>query len=168
MKTPAQVKAAHPLPVSPSLSYLGLPHGPVLQLRLLQDCGARLFGGGWLLVSRKSQDVVPERDFSQIPMCVGGGGANRQSEAGVGRPLDEVGKQHAVGEALPPDLGRLQHSGVAQLDQHLLPVKLVGLSVVVGFDAADKVRLAGHHLGKQVHQRVLDKMSEWRRFGQMS
>lgn len=86
----------------------------------------------------------------------------------MGLPLNKVGKQHTVGVALPSDLGRLQHSGVAQLDQHLLPVKLVGLSVVVGFDAADKVRLPSHHLGQQVHQRVLDKVSEQRWFSQRS
>lgn len=86
----------------------------------------------------------------------------------MGQPLDEVGKQHSVGVTLPSDLGRLQHSGVAQLDQHLLPVKLVGLSVVVGFDAADKVWLPGHHLGQQVHQRVLDKVPAQRWFGQRS
>lgn len=81
----------------------------------------------------------------------------------MGQPLDEVGKQHAVGVTLPSDLGCLQHSGVAKLDQHLLPIKLVGLPVIVGFDAADKVRLSGHHLGQQVHQRVLNKVSEQRR-----
>lgn len=86
----------------------------------------------------------------------------------MGQPLDKVGKQHAVRETLSSDLGCLQHSGVTQLDQHLLPVKLIGLSVVVGFDAADKVRLAGHHLGQQVHQRVLGKVSEQRRSGQTS
>lgn len=60
-----------------------------------------------------------------------------------------------MGVALPPDLGGLQHAGVAQLDQHLLPVKLVGLAVVVGLDAAHKVRLSGHHLRQQVHERKL-------------
>lgn len=57
--------------------------------------------------------------------------------------------------ALPPDLGRLQDSRVAQLDQNLLPVELVGLPVVVGFDAAHKVGLPCHHLGQQIHQGVL-------------
>lgn len=59
--------------------------------------------------------------------------------------------------ALPSDLGCFQHSGVSQLNEDLLPVKLVGLSIVVWFDAADKVRLPRHHLGEQVHQRVLEE-----------
>ncbi len=59
--------------------------------------------------------------------------------------------------ALPSDLGGLQHSGVSQLNQDLLPVKLVGLAVVVWFDTANKVRLPCHHLGQQVHQRVLER-----------
>lgn len=60
-----------------------------------------------------------------------------------------------MGVALPADLGGLQDAGVTQLDQNLLPVELAGLAVVVGFDAADKVRLSGHHLGQQVHEREL-------------
>lgn len=59
--------------------------------------------------------------------------------------------------ALPSDLGGLQNSGVAQLNQDLLPVKLVGLAIVVWFDAANKVRLPCHHFGQQVHQRVLEE-----------
>lgn len=51
-----------------------------------------------------------------------------------------------MGVALPPDLGGLQDAGVAQLDQNLLPVELVGLAVVVGLDAAYEVRLPSHHL----------------------
>lgn len=62
-----------------------------------------------------------------------------------------------MGVALPPDLGGLQDAGVAQLDQHLLPVELVGLAVVVGLDAAHKVRLSGHHLRQQVHERKLER-----------
>jgi len=61
-----------------------------------------------------------------------------------------------VGVALAPDLGGFQNAGVAQLHLDLLPVKAVGLPVVVGLDAAHKVGLAGHHLGQQVHQRVLE------------
>lgn len=56
---------------------------------------------------------------------------------------------------LPSNLGGLQDARVSQLNQNLLPVELVGLAVIVGFDAAHKVRLACHHLGQQVHQRVL-------------
>lgn len=63
-----------------------------------------------------------------------------------------------MGVALPPDLGRLQDAGVAQLDQNLLPVELVGLAVVVGFDTADKVRLPGDHLRQQVHERELKRV----------
>lgn len=63
-----------------------------------------------------------------------------------------------MGVALPSDLGGLQNSSVSQLNQDLLPVKLVGLAVVVWFDAANKVRLACHHLGQQVHQRVLERL----------
>ena len=59
--------------------------------------------------------------------------------------------------ALSTDLGGFQDSGVAQLDHHLLLVKPVGLPVVVGLDAAHKVGLAGHHLGQQIHQRVLER-----------
>ena len=66
-------------------------------------------------------------------------------------PLDEVGEGDPVGVALPADLGRLQDSGVAQLDQNFLPIKLAGLAVVVGLNAAHKVWLASHHLGQQVH-----------------
>ena len=60
-----------------------------------------------------------------------------------------------MGVALASDLGSFQNAGVAQLDQDLFPVEPVGLAVVVGLDAAHKVGLAGHHLGQQVHQRVL-------------
>lgn len=60
-------------------------------------------------------------------------------------------------ETLSSDLGRLQDPGVPQLDQDLLLVELVGLTVIVGFDTAHKVRLSRHHLGQQVHQRVLDR-----------
>lgn len=60
-----------------------------------------------------------------------------------------------MGVALSSDLGSFQDASVAQLDQNLLPVELVGMAIVVGFDAADKVRLPGHHLGQEVHQRVL-------------
>lgn len=62
-----------------------------------------------------------------------------------------------MGVALPPDLGGLQDAGVPQLNQHLLPVELVGLAVVVGLDAADKMRLSGHHLRQQVHERKLER-----------
>lgn len=58
--------------------------------------------------------------------------------------------------ALPPDLGRLQNSSVTELNQDLFPVKLVGMPIVVWFDTANKVRLPCHHLGQQVHQRVLE------------
>lgn len=61
---------------------------------------------------------------------------------------------------LPSDLGGLQNPGVAQLNQNLLPVKLVGLAIVVGFDTAHKVWLPCHHLGQQVHQRVLQRVLE--------
>lgn len=62
--------------------------------------------------------------------------------------------------ALPSDLGRLQDSSVPQLHQDLLSVELVGLTIVVRFDAADKVRLACHHLGQQIHQRVLEGVKD--------
>lgn len=52
---------------------------------------------------------------------------------------------------LPPYLGSFQNAGVSQLNQNLLPVKLVSLPIVVGFDAAHKVWLPCHHLGQQVH-----------------
>lgn len=58
--------------------------------------------------------------------------------------------------ALPSDLGCLQDSGVSELNQDLLPVELVGLAIIVWFDTANKVRLPCHHLGQQVHQRVLE------------
>lgn len=79
-------------------------------------------------------------------------------EVGACSPLYEVGKQDAVRVALPSDLSRLQNSSVSQLNQDLLPVELVGLAIVVWFDTANKVRLPCHHLGKQVHQRVLEKV----------
>lgn len=62
--------------------------------------------------------------------------------------------------ALPSDLGRLQDSSVPQLHQDLLSVELVGLTIVVRFDATNKVRLACHHLGQQVHQRVLEGVKD--------
>ena len=66
-----------------------------------------------------------------------------------------------MGVALSTDLGGFQDSGVAQLDHNLLLVKPVGLAVVVGLDTAHKVGLAGHHLGQQVHQRILEKKKCW-------
>lgn len=62
-----------------------------------------------------------------------------------------------MGVTLPSDLGSFQDTGVAQLNQNLLSVKLVGLAIVVGFDAAHKVRLSRHHFGQQVHQRILEQ-----------
>lgn len=62
--------------------------------------------------------------------------------------------------ALPSDLGCLQNSSVSQLNQNLLPVKLIGLAIVVWLYTAHKVRLPCHHLGQQVHQRVLEKVHE--------
>lgn len=67
-------------------------------------------------------------------------------------PVDKVFKQDAVRVALPADVHRLQDPRVAQLHQHPLLAEAQCLSVVVGFDAAHKVRLAHHHLGQQVHQ----------------
>ena len=66
-----------------------------------------------------------------------------------------------MGVALSTDLGSFQNPGVAQLDHDLLLVKPVGLAVVVGLDTAHKVGLAGHHLGEQVHQGVLEKNVCW-------
>lgn len=72
-------------------------------------------------------------------------------------PLYEIGKQDAMRVALPSYLGGFQNTGVSKLNQNLLPVKLVGLPVVVGFDTANKVRLPCHHLRQQVHQGVLER-----------
>lgn len=69
--------------------------------------------------------------------------------------------------ALSPDVHRLQDASVAQLHHHPLLAEAQRLPVVVGLDAAHKVRLTHHHLGQQVHQGVLrtdsrpSKHMEW-------
>lgn len=72
-------------------------------------------------------------------------------------PVDELLERDAVGEALAPDVHGLQDARVAQLHHHPLLAEAQRLPVVVGFDAAHKVRLAHHHLGEQVHQGELWK-----------
>lgn len=66
-------------------------------------------------------------------------------------PGNKLLKQNAVGVALPADVGHLQDASVAQLHHHPLPAEAQSLSVIVGFDAADKVWLANNHLRQQVH-----------------
>lgn len=70
-------------------------------------------------------------------------------------PVDKILKWDAVRVALSPDVHSLQDACVAQLHHHPLLAEAQRLPVVVGLDAADKVRLAHHHLGQQVHQGVL-------------
>lgn len=52
---------------------------------------------------------------------------------------------------LASDLGSLQNTSISKLDQNLFTVKLVGMAIVVGLDAAHKVRLTCYHLGQKVH-----------------
>lgn len=66
-------------------------------------------------------------------------------------PLNEVSEGNAMGVALATNLGRLQDASVAQLNQNFLPIKLAGLLVIVGLDAAHEMWLSGHHLRQQVH-----------------
>lgn len=75
-------------------------------------------------------------------------------------PVDKLLKQDAVGVALSADVHRLQDPGVAQLHHHPLLAEAQRLPVIIGFDAAHKVRLAHHHLRQQVHQGVLQKHRE--------
>lgn len=70
-------------------------------------------------------------------------------------PVDKLFKGDAVGVALAADVHRLQDPRVAQLHHHPLLAETQRLPVVVGFDAAHKVRLTHHHLRQQVHQGVL-------------
>lgn len=70
-------------------------------------------------------------------------------------PVDKLFKGDAVGVALAADVHRLQDPGVAQLHHHPLLAETQRLPVIVGFDAAHKVRLAHHHLRQEVHQGVL-------------
>lgn len=60
-----------------------------------------------------------------------------------------------MGVALSADVHRLQDARVAQLHHDPLLGETQRLPVVVGFDAAHKVRLAHHHLRQEVHQGVL-------------
>lgn len=71
------------------------------------------------------------------------------------QPVDKLLELDAVGEALSADVDCLQDPGVAQLHHHPLLAKAQCLPVIVGFDAAHKVRLTHHHLREQVHQGVL-------------
>lgn len=70
-------------------------------------------------------------------------------------PLNKVGKGDAMGVALSTNLGRLQDASITQLHQNFLPIKLAGLLVIVGLDAAHEMWLPGYHLRQQVHQGVL-------------
>lgn len=75
-------------------------------------------------------------------------------------PVDKLFKRDAVGVALPADVHRLQDPPVAQLHHHPLLAEAQRLSVIIGFDAAHKVRLTHHHLRQQVHQGVLQTHNE--------
>lgn len=75
-------------------------------------------------------------------------------------PVDKLFKRDAVGVALSTDVHRLQDPRVAQLHHHPLLAETQRLPVVIGLDAADKVRLAHHHLRQQVHQGVLRTSGE--------
>lgn len=75
-------------------------------------------------------------------------------------PVDELFKQDAVGVALPADAHCFQDPRVAQLHHHPLLAEAQCLPVIIGFDAAHKVRLTHHHLRQQVHQGVLQTHSE--------
>jgi hypothetical protein len=74
-------------------------------------------------------------------------------------PAEKVGKEEPMRVAQFADAHRLQDARVLHLLDDFASFELADEAVVVGLDAADKVRRAGDHFVEQVHQRVAERSS---------
>lgn len=67
-------------------------------------------------------------------------------------PFNKVFKEDAMRISLPTDAYGFQDASVPQLNQYSFFKELFCLTIIIGFDATDEMRLTHHHFRQEIHQ----------------